>query len=136
VVRGAVIRDMVAAFDRNFDYLVEVKHSRGIFNTNLYWEATRAILDKTGKVPISYSTQPRLVDRVAALEARQPALEFRPATCRFLQNRPRFRGDLHPTGVSPADRGARSEILIANAYFVPTPSIAAPSRTQPGAASR
>jgi putative cardiolipin synthase len=125
VVRGAVIRDMVAAFDRNFDYLVEVKHSRGIFNTNLYWEATRAILDKTGKVPIYYSTQSRLVDRVAALEARQPALEFQPATCRFLQNRPRFAETYIQQAYLQLIEGARSEILIANAYFVPTPSIAA-----------
>ena len=45
VLRGAVVRDLVAAFDRNFDYFVGVKKSRGIFDTNLYWGATRAVLD-------------------------------------------------------------------------------------------
>ncbi len=51
VLRGAVVKDLVTAFDRNFDYFVGVKKSRGLFNTDLYWDATRAVLDKTGKVP-------------------------------------------------------------------------------------
>ena len=49
----------MTAFDRNFDYFVGVKKSRGIFNTNLYWDATRAVLDKTGKLPIHYTTNPQ-----------------------------------------------------------------------------
>jgi hypothetical protein len=32
---------------------VAVKKSRGIFNTNLYWDATRKVLDRTGKVPVT-----------------------------------------------------------------------------------
>jgi len=50
IVRGAVVKDMVTAFERNFDYFLKVKESRGIFNTNIYWDATRSVLDKTGKV--------------------------------------------------------------------------------------
>ena len=133
VVRGAVLKDLVAAFDRNFEYFVEVKKSRGIFNTNLYWDATRAALDKTGKVPMSYSTQPQLVERVANLEARQPALDFRPAACRFLQNRPGFKETYIQQAYLKLIEGAKGEILIANAYFVPTPSIAAALK---GAAGR
>ncbi len=53
-VRGAILADLAAAFDRTFDYLVEIKESRGIFNTNLYWDATRAVLDETGKFPVDY----------------------------------------------------------------------------------
>ena len=30
VLRGAIVRDLVTAFDRNFDYFIEVKKSRGI----------------------------------------------------------------------------------------------------------
>jgi hypothetical protein len=49
IVKGDVVKDMVAAFDRNFDYFLKVKESRGILNTNIYWEATRSVVDKTGK---------------------------------------------------------------------------------------
>ena len=74
-----------------FRVLRRRQESRGILNTNLYWDATRKVLDKTGKVPISYDTDPAIVANVAAIEARQPALEFRPSTCRFIQNRPRLK---------------------------------------------
>jgi putative cardiolipin synthase len=124
VVRGATVRDLVSAFDRNFEYFVGVKKSRGIFNTNLYWGATRNVIDKTGRLPIRYDTSPSIVARVAALEARQPSPEFRPATCRFLQNRPRLRETYIQQAYIKLVERARREVLIANAYFVPTPSIA------------
>jgi len=125
IVRGAVVKDMVATFDRNFDYFVEVKKSRGIFNTNLYWDATRAFLEITGKLRIPFSTRPELVERVATVEARHPALEFRPATCRFIQNRPRLKETYIQQAYLQLIEGAKKELVIANAYFVPTPSIAA-----------
>ena len=123
VLRGAIVRDLVTAFDRNFDYFLSVKKSRGIFNTNLYWDATRKVLDKTGKVPISYTTDPAIVANVARLEARQPPLEFRGATCRFLQNRPRLKETYIQQAYIKLIERARSEVLVANAYFVPTPSL-------------
>src|SRR5512137_570862 len=123
VVRGAIVRDLVRAFDRNFDYFVGVKKSRGVLNTNLYWDATRAVLDKTGKVPVRYTTDPQVMQNVAALESRQPALEFRGATCRFLQNRPRLKETYIQQAYVKLIERAQSEVLIANAYFVPTPSL-------------
>ncbi len=123
-VRGAVVGDMVAAFDRNFEYFVGVKKSRGIFNTNKYWDATRTVLDKTGKLPMHFSVKPERVKRVAELEARQVAPAFRGATCRFLQSRPRLKESyIHQAYLKLIER-AKQEVLIANAYFVPTPSIA------------
>jgi putative cardiolipin synthase len=122
-LRGAIVRDLVTAFDRNFDYFVGVKKSRGIFNTNLYWDATRKVLDKTGKLPISYKTDPAIVANVARLEARKPSLEFQGATCRFLQNRPRLRETYIQQAYIKLIERAQSEVLIANAYFVPTPSV-------------
>jgi len=124
VLRGAVVRDLVAAFDRNVDYFVGVKKSRGAFNTNLYWDATRKVLDETGKVPVSYKTDPTIVANVAAIEAREPGLEFRPSTCRFIQNRPRLRETYIQQAYIKLIERARREVLIANAYFVPTPSLA------------
>ncbi|MEZ5540903.1 MAG: phosphatidylserine/phosphatidylglycerophosphate/cardiolipin synthase family protein [Pseudomonadota bacterium] len=133
VVRGDIVHDLVAAFDRNFDYFIGVKQRRGIFNTNRYWDATRAVLDKTGMVPISYTTDPEIVASVARLEARQPAAVFRPATCRFLQSRPRLRESYIQQAYIKLIEQARHEILIANAYFVPTPTL---SRVLKAAAQR
>ena len=124
MLRGAIVRDLVTAFDRNFDYFVGVKKSRGIFNTNLYWDATRKVLGKTGKVPISYKTDPKIVANVARLQAREPALEFRPSTCRFIQNRPRLKETYIQQAYIKLIERARREVLVANAYFVPTPSMA------------
>lgn len=124
VVRGRVVADLVTAFDRNFEYFVSVKKSRGILDTNLYWGATRKVLDQTGKLPIHYDTSPEIVANVSALEARQPAVEFRPATCRFLQNRPRLKETYIQQAYIKLVERAQREVLIANAYFVPTPSMA------------
>lgn len=123
VVRGAIVGDLVTAFDRNFDYFVGVKKSRGVFNTNLYWDATRAVLDQTGKLPIHYTTNPQVVQNVAALESRQPAIDFRSATCRFLQNRPRLKETYIQQAYVKLIERATSEVLIANAYFIPTASL-------------
>ena len=124
-VRGPVLEDLAAAFDRSFDYLVGIKQSRGIFNTNLYWDATRKAMDTTGKLTVSYRTDPRLVARVAELEARPHSPEFRGATCRFFHHRPRFAESYILQAYLRLIESARKELLIANAYFVPTPAISA-----------
>jgi len=123
VVRGSVVGDLVTAFDRNFDYFVGVKRSRGAFNTNLYWDATRAVLDKTGKMPIHYTTDAKVVQNVVALESRQPALDFRGATCRFPAEPATAKETYIQQAYVKLIERARSEVLIANAYFVPTPSL-------------
>jgi len=124
MLRGKIVADLVSAFDRNFDYFVGIKRAKGILNTNLYWDATRKVLDGTGKVPVHYSTDPELVGNVAALESRTPELHFRPATCRFFQSRPRFKESYIQQAYLKLIERARTEVLIANAYFVPTPSMA------------
>jgi putative cardiolipin synthase len=124
-VRGAVLADLAAAFDRTFDYLVGVKESRGIFNTNLYWDATRSVMDRTGLFPVDFKTEPRLVERVAALEAAPVEPAYRAARCRFLHNRPRFAETYILQAYLKLITAAQRELLIANAYFVPTPAIAA-----------
>jgi len=124
-VNGEILGDLIAAFDRNFDYFVGIKEAKGIFNTNLYWKNTRKILDKTGKVPVNYTVDDGLVERVNALEFREPGLDFRPAICRFFQNRPRFAESYIQQAYIKLIERAQNEVLIANAYFVPTPSISA-----------
>ncbi|MCU0758708.1 MAG: phosphatidylserine/phosphatidylglycerophosphate/cardiolipin synthase family protein [Steroidobacteraceae bacterium] len=123
LVTGDIVADLVAAFDRNFDHFVGIKRAKGLLNTNLYWDATRTVLDKTGKVPVHFKTDPALVARVAALEAGAPRLDYRPATCRFLQSRPRLKETYIEQAYLKLVERARDEVLIANAYFVPTPAM-------------
>jgi cardiolipin synthase C len=122
IVRGQIVADLVTAFDRNFKYFVEIKQGRGVFNTNLYWDAMRAVVNKIGKVPMLHSTQSRLEQTVAEFEARRPARAFYSATCRFLQSRPRLRESYIQQAYLKLIAGAKREVLIANAYFVPTSS--------------
>jgi putative cardiolipin synthase len=74
-------------------------------------------------VPVQYHTQPEVLAHVARMEARQPSLEFHPATCRFFQSRPRLKETYIQQAYVKLIERARSEVLIANAYLVPTPSI-------------
>ena len=121
ILRGAVVRDMTAAFDRNFDYFVSIKKSRGIFNTNLYWDATRKVLDETGRMRFPFDSDPELEKRVLQLARKEPRLEFHPARARFFQNRPRLGETYIEQAYLKLIHSAGKEILIANAYFVPTP---------------
>jgi cardiolipin synthase len=50
--------------------------------------------------------------------------DYRPARCRFLHNRPRFAESYILQAYLKLITAAQSELLIANAYFVPTPAIA------------
>lgn len=127
-VRGAILADLLAAFDHTFGYLTAIKKSRGIFNTNLYWGATRAVLDGTGKFPVHFRTESRLVERVARMEQAVPRLEFAPSRCRFLHSRPRMQEGYIREAYLKLIEGARRELLIANAYFVPTADIRAALR--------
>lgn len=127
-VRGAIVGDLVAAFDHTFGYLVEIKKSRGIFNTDLYWGATRAMLDHTGRFPVRFRTEPRLVERVARMEQAVPRLEFERSRCRFLHSRPRMQEGYIREAYLKLIAGAQRELLIANAYFVPTADVRAALR--------
>jgi phosphatidylserine/phosphatidylglycerophosphate/cardiolipin synthase-like enzyme len=122
VVRGAVIADLTTMFDRNFAYFKKLKAMRGGL-TDAAWDAMRTVMSTTGTSDISYTQRDDLEQAVATLEARPPTADFQHARCRLFQNRPR----LHESYIQQAYLKlldmARREVLIANAYFVPTPSI-------------
>jgi phosphatidylserine/phosphatidylglycerophosphate/cardiolipin synthase-like enzyme len=113
-----VVKDMVATFERNFDYFIKVKESRGIFNTNIYWEATRSVLDKTGKMDMKYVTDEQLDKNVREMADKKLELDYEPARCRFFQNRPRFDETYIEQAYLKSIKSAEKEVLIANAYFV------------------
>ncbi len=122
VVRGAVLGDLTTMFDRNFAHFKALKAERGGM-TDAAWEATRAIMGRTGTPAISFQQRDDLRHSVAALEARPVTREFRGARCRVLQSRPRLRESYIQQAHLKLLESAKHEVLIANAYFVPTPSI-------------
>jgi len=118
IVKGDVVKDMVATFERNFEYFLKIKESRGFFNTNIYWEATRKVLIKTGTVNMNHITDEQLNNNVRELADKKLDLKFEEAKCRFFQNRPRFGETYIEQAYLKLIKGAKKEILIGNAYFV------------------
>ena len=122
VVRGAVLADLTAMFDRNFAHFKQLKAERG-GGTDAAWEATLAILRRTGTPAIPFTQREDLRRAVAALEARPASRDFKAARCRWFQSRPRLRESYIQQAYLKLLEGAKREVLIANAYFVPTASI-------------
>jgi len=120
IVKGKVIKDMVMAFDRNFDYFLAIKKSRGIFNTNLYWDKTRELLDKTGKIKFDFQTEPGLDKKVRQMAEKNLQLDYYSARARFFQNRPRYKETYIGQAYLKLIMSAQKDILIANAYFIPS----------------
>ena len=120
IVRGDIVADMVTAFDRNFDHFVKIKESRGALNTDLYWQSTRQFLDKFGKLTVSYTTNPDLVERVNQMARMQPALNYSSARSRFFHNRPRLGESYIHQAYRKLIDSTEQEILICNAYFIPS----------------
>ena len=118
IVRGDVVKDMVATFDRNFEYFLKVKESRGIFNTNIYWGTTRDVFEKTGKIDMKHVTDERLNENVRKMANKKLDLKYENAKCRFFQNRPRFGETYIEQAYLKSIKAAEKEILIGNAYFV------------------
>lgn len=120
IVRGAIVKDMATAFDRNHRYAQKIKEGRGIANTNRYWDMTKDLLDEFGKIKMDHKTEPRLEKRVARMSEQLPELKFEPARGRFFQNRPRFQESYITQAYLKLIRDAKKEILIVNAYFIPS----------------
>jgi phosphatidylserine/phosphatidylglycerophosphate/cardiolipin synthase-like enzyme len=119
IVKGDVVKDMVATFERNYEYFLKVKESRGLFNTNIYWDATRKLLDKIGKINRgNVIIDERLEQNVRNLASKKLDLKYEEAKCRFFRNRPRFGETYIEQVYLKSIKGARKQILIANAYFV------------------
>ena len=121
IVRGAVVADMVTAFDRNYQHFVDIKESRGVLNTDIYWDATRKLLDETGKLTVSYVIRSELAEQVKRMAQRELKLNYVNARCRFFHNRPRFGETYIQQAYRKLFDHARREVIICNAYFIPSP---------------
>lgn len=120
IVKGEIIKDMLTAFDRNIDYFLEIKKSRGIFNTDRYWDKTRQVLDVIGKLEFNFQTDPELNKKVRLMAEKKLVLDYYPAKARFFQNRPRYKETYIGQAYLKLIMSAEKEILLANAYFVPS----------------
>ena len=118
IVKGDVVKDMVTTFERNYEYFLKVKESRGIFNTNRYWRATRNVMEKTTRLYMNHVTDERLDKVVREMADKKLDLKYQHAKSRFFQNRPRFGETYIEQSYLKSIKGAKDEILIANAYFV------------------
>lgn len=121
-VRGAVLADLTTTFDRNFEHFKQLAADRGGV-TDAAWDTTRRIFDRIGKPVFTFTLRDDLRRAVAAIEARPVALDYQPTRCRFLQSRPRLRESYIQQAYLKLLGTAKREVLIANAYFVPTPSL-------------
>jgi len=120
IVKGSIVADMVTAFDRNFEHFLEIKESRGALNTDLYWQSTREFLYEFGKLTVSYTTRPDLVERVKTMARMKPALNYVSARSRFFHNRPRLGESYIQQAYLKLFDNAEREIIICNAYFIPS----------------
>ena len=119
-MQGPIVADMVTAFERNFDHFVTLKESRGDLNTDLYWAKTREFLDEVGKLEIPYATRSDLTKHVEKMARQKPTLEYVHARSRFFHNRARLGESYIQQAYLKLIAAAAQEILICNAYFIPS----------------
>ena len=114
LVRGAIVDDMVATFERNWEHFKAIHAVSGVM---------QAFLAVTGKSDLAFERRADLVATVAAFEARPVPRDYHAARCLFLQSRPRLDETYILQAYLKMLGTARQEVLIANAYFVPTHAV-------------
>lgn len=120
-VRGEVLGDVTAAFDRNYDYFKGLKQSRpGLLNTDNSWKLARATVSKIAKIKVPTWTDKEKERILAGILATPAELDFKPVRARFLQSRPRFQEEFIDQAYRHLLTEAKHSVLIANAYFIPS----------------
>jgi cardiolipin synthase C len=120
VLRGAVVKDVVAAFDRNYAYSKSLKRKLLLLNPDNAWKLTRAVLNKIRKVKGPTWLRAKIQKQVEEVAVATTApLHFEPITSRFLQSRPRLKETFIHQAYEDLIDSAKKEIFIANAYFLP-----------------
>jgi cardiolipin synthase C len=116
LVRGPIVDDLTAVFDRNWAHFKA--RDRGI--ADAVWTAARKLMTAKGPPAITFLETDALVTTVASFEARPLARDFHPARCRFFHSRPRLGETYILEAYMKLLASAKREVLIANAYFLPT----------------
>ena len=116
LVRGPIVQDMVKTFDLNFDFL----EARKPLPSTQAWDFWREI--EVESTPIEFVKKKEIVREVlkVAKDYRNLEPKYHAATARFLHNRPRNKETFLLQAYLTMIRGAKHEILIENAYFIPS----------------
>ncbi|MBW2458940.1 MAG: phosphatidylserine/phosphatidylglycerophosphate/cardiolipin synthase family protein [Deltaproteobacteria bacterium] len=121
ILRGPIVDDVVAVFDRNYDFFKELKDKRpGLLNTDNSWKLTRDTLKKIKDAGRPSWRRPELVEAIDDVLAKEATLEYAPLTGRFLQSRPRLKETFIRQAYDDLIGRAEKTVFIANAYFIPS----------------
>jgi putative cardiolipin synthase len=121
VLRGPIVADTVAAFDRNYEYFKQIKQERpAVLNTDNSWKLTRQTVAKIVKVKVPHWVRKDHEQLRDALLDKPVELAFKPVRARFLQSRPRFEETFIEQAYLHLLGEAKTSIQIANAYFIPS----------------
>lgn len=124
-LRGPIVGDVVASFERNFEYFKGLKaRLPKTFNPDNAWNLTRETILKIGQGKAAARTKGDLAVLAEATAARRVDLTFQPLVARFIQNRPRFRETFIPQAYLQEVDAATKTLFLANAYFVPSRAFA------------
>jgi cardiolipin synthase C len=119
-LRGPLVRDVTAAFDRNYRFFKGLKRKLPpLQNPDNSWRLARASVAKIVKVKVPFWKDPALERALAAILKQAPTLRYQPTRARFLQSRPRFSETFIEQAYLDLIRRAKRRVLIANAYFIP-----------------
>ena len=120
-LRGPILADVTAAFDRNYDYFKGIKESRpAVLNTDNSWKLARATISKIVKVKVPNWIDPEKQKLLTQVLETPAKLEFKPVRARFLQSRPRFEEEFIDQAYRHMIGEAQKSVFIANAYFIPS----------------
>ena len=119
LVRGGVIADLTTTFDRNWKHFKDRDEQRGNL-ADVAWTAARKLMAKRGPPTIPFARDDELVRSVATIEKRPVARDYQASRCRFFQSRPRLKETFIQQAYLKLLAAAQHEVLIANAYFLPT----------------
>ena len=114
LVRGAVVEDRTVAFERNWEHFKAIHAVSGVM---------QAFLRIAGEPDLAFERRADLVHTVAEFEARPVPRDYQGARCLFLQSRPRLSETYILQAYLKLLGSAQQEVLIANAYFVPTHAV-------------
>lgn len=124
VLRGPIVADVTAAFDRNDAFFAGIKAERpAAFNPDNAWKLSASTLDRVASVDVPYWRRDELASRVQACAGRDVPDAYQPVAARFLQSRPRFEETYILQAYLNLIERANESILLANAYFVPSRAI-------------
>lgn len=135
-VRGEIVTDIASVFDRNWKMFKDVKNEKhGIFSADhmRYFlaklaKANPSSNDANSGDPMGNAYGKDFLDAakiqmVLSAENRTVAPQFKASPMRFIQNRPRLKESYITQAYLHEIENAKEEIVIVNAYFVPTPEL-------------